>query len=178
MQSSCLIIGRGYQLATALVAALKIKEIAYFHTEGMQAGELKHGTLALVTAKMPIMMIATKDNVYEQVQNALHQIVARKGAPFVVCSEADEFILKGREQYLDILKPSSTPHLTHTGTLLTQSTTNTISDTTGRVATLPVTVDGTSEPLGINVLFLHFPWRCLRFRGCGFQPFAEVIKLF
>jgi len=102
-ESSCLIIGRGYQLSTALEAALKIKENTCFH-EGMQAGELKHGTLALVTAKMPIMMIATKDNVYEQVQNALHQIVARKGAPFVVCSEADEFILKGREQYLDILE--------------------------------------------------------------------------
>ncbi|KAM9915301.1 hypothetical protein OXX80_014158, partial [Metschnikowia pulcherrima] len=54
-QKSLLLLGRGYQFATALEGALKIKEISYMHSEGVLAGELKHGVLALVDKELPII---------------------------------------------------------------------------------------------------------------------------
>lgn len=61
---SLLLIGRGYQGATCLEGALKIKELSYIHSEGILSGELKHGTLALVDKHMPIIFIMTKDSIY------------------------------------------------------------------------------------------------------------------
>ena len=57
-------MGRGYNYATCLEGALKIKELTYMHSEGILAGELKHGPLALVDKAMPVIMIATRDPVY------------------------------------------------------------------------------------------------------------------
>ena len=54
--------------------ALKIKEVAYIHSEGVLAGELKHGTLALVDDKMPVIFVMTKDSIYP-VQNLFHIII-------------------------------------------------------------------------------------------------------
>ena len=68
----------------------KIKEISYLHCEGVLAGELKHGPLALVDDKMPIILIMPKDAHFEKTQNALHQITARKGRPIVICTEGTE----------------------------------------------------------------------------------------
>ena len=59
-----LVMGRGYNYATCLEGALKIKELTYMHSEGILAGELKHGPLALVDKAMPVIMIATRDPVY------------------------------------------------------------------------------------------------------------------
>lgn len=86
---SLLVMGRGFQYATCLEGALKIKEISYMHSEGVLAGELKHGPLALVDDKIPIIMIVTKDGLYDRVKNALEQVKARKGNPIVICSEDD-----------------------------------------------------------------------------------------
>jgi glucosamine--fructose-6-phosphate aminotransferase (isomerizing) len=91
---SMLVMGRGYQYATCLEASLKIKEICYIHTEGVLAGELKHGPLALVDAQMPIILIATRDDVFPKVQNALAQITARSGEPILLCNENDEELTK------------------------------------------------------------------------------------
>jgi len=93
-QRSLLIMGRGYQFATCLEGALKIKEISYMHSEGVLAGELKHGPLALVDENMPIVMVATRDSMFERVQNALAQVTARKGSPIIICSEGDEEVKK------------------------------------------------------------------------------------
>ncbi|KIJ49774.1 hypothetical protein M422DRAFT_246135 [Sphaerobolus stellatus SS14] len=62
--TSLLIIGRGFQYATCLEGALKIKEIAYMHSEGILAGELKHGPLALIDENMPVIIIMTRDTLY------------------------------------------------------------------------------------------------------------------
>eukprot|EP01111_Echinosteliopsis_oligospora_P004409 TRINITY_DN170_c1_g1_i1.p1 TRINITY_DN170_c1_g1~~TRINITY_DN170_c1_g1_i1.p1 ORF type:complete len:670 (-),score=133.96 TRINITY_DN170_c1_g1_i1:282-2291(-) len=86
---SLLLMGRGYQYATCLEAALKIKEISYMHSEGILAGELKHGPLALIDENMPIIMVATKDSTHSKTQNAVHQVTARKGAPLIMCSKGD-----------------------------------------------------------------------------------------
>ncbi|KAJ8455087.1 hypothetical protein ONZ45_g19057 [Pleurotus djamor] len=92
---SLLIMGRGYQYATCLEGALKIKEISYMHSEGILAGELKHGPLALVDENMPVIIIMTQDSLYPKVQSAFAQITARKAQPIVMCCEGDEGIPNG-----------------------------------------------------------------------------------
>ncbi|KAI0918676.1 glutamine--fructose-6-phosphate transaminase (isomerizing), variant 2 [Taiwanofungus camphoratus] len=94
-QRSLLLMGRGYQYATCLEGALKIKEISYMHSEGILAGELKHGPLALIDENMPVIIVMTQDSLYPKVQSAFSQITARKAQPIVVCNEDDEGIPKG-----------------------------------------------------------------------------------
>ncbi|CAK5262077.1 unnamed protein product [Mycena citricolor] len=91
---SLLLMGRGYQHATCLEGALKIKEISYMHSEGILAGELKHGPLALVDENMPVIIIMTQDSLYPKVQSAFAQITARKAQPIILCNEGDEGISK------------------------------------------------------------------------------------
>ena len=95
-EKSLLILGRGYQHATCLEGALKIKEISYMHSEGILAGELKHGPLALIDENMPVIIIMTKDSYYPKVQSALQQVTARKGIPIVICNEGDSSLSKYR----------------------------------------------------------------------------------
>jgi len=59
------------------------------HSEGILAGELKHGPLALVDENMPVIMIMTRDSIFAKVQNALQQILARKGQPIVIGNRDD-----------------------------------------------------------------------------------------
>ncbi|KAI9065318.1 L-glutamine D-fructose 6-phosphate amidotransferase [Trametes sanguinea] len=94
-QRSLLLMGRGYQYATCLEGALKIKEISYMHSEGILAGELKHGPLALIDENMPVIIVMTQDSLYPKVQSAYAQITARKAQPIVVCNEDDDAIPKG-----------------------------------------------------------------------------------
>ncbi|KAI0066803.1 L-glutamine D-fructose 6-phosphate amidotransferase [Artomyces pyxidatus] len=92
---SLLLMGRGYQYATCLEGALKIKEISYMHSEGILAGELKHGPLALIDENMPVIIVMTRDSLYPKVQSAFAQITARKAQPIVICNEGDDGIPKG-----------------------------------------------------------------------------------
>ncbi|TPX41283.1 glutamine---fructose-6-phosphate transaminase (isomerizing) [Synchytrium endobioticum] len=85
-----ILLARGYQGATALESALKIKEVSYIHAEAILAGELKHGPLALIEPNMPIIMIITKDKHYEDNMNAFKQVTARSGHPLLICSENDK----------------------------------------------------------------------------------------
>lgn len=88
--TSLLIMGRGFQHSTCLEAALKIKELAYIHSEGILAGELKHGPLALIDEDLPVILIMTQDSLYPKVQSALQQVTSRKGKPIIICNEGDE----------------------------------------------------------------------------------------
>jgi len=88
-------MGRGWQYATCLEGALKLKEISSLHSEGVLSGELKHGPLALVDKTMPIVFVATKDRNYDNIRNAFSQVTAREGHPIVICSEGDTAIPKG-----------------------------------------------------------------------------------
>ncbi|CAD6568415.1 MAG: glutamine--fructose-6-phosphate transaminase (isomerizing) [Cyphobasidiales sp. Tagirdzhanova-0007] len=88
-ERSLLIMGRGYQYSTCLEAALKIKELTYMHSEGILAGELKHGPLALIDEHMPVILVMTQDSLYPKVQSALQQVRARKGAPIILANEGD-----------------------------------------------------------------------------------------
>jgi glucosamine--fructose-6-phosphate aminotransferase (isomerizing) len=88
-QKSLLVMGRGYNYSTCLEGALKIKELTYMHSEGILAGELKHGPLALVDKQMPVIMVVTRDPVYSKCVNALQQVIAREGRPILVCEKGD-----------------------------------------------------------------------------------------
>jgi glucosamine--fructose-6-phosphate aminotransferase (isomerizing) len=72
-------IGRGVSYATALEAALKIKEVSYIHTEGLAGGELKHGTIALIEKGTPCLTFAPDDETYEAMISNAMEIKARGG---------------------------------------------------------------------------------------------------
>uniref|UniRef100_A0A2C9JTS9 glutamine--fructose-6-phosphate transaminase (isomerizing) n=1 Tax=Biomphalaria glabrata TaxID=6526 RepID=A0A2C9JTS9_BIOGL len=101
-EKSLLVMGRGYNYATCLEGALKIKELTYMHSEGIMAGELKHGPLALVDAAMPVLMVCTRDNVFSKCENALQQVKARHGRPIIICNQNDFETQKQAFRYIDI----------------------------------------------------------------------------
>lgn len=87
---SLLFFGRGYNYATALEAALKVKEVALIHSEGILAGEMKHGPLALVDEHMPIVVIATRDGMYKKMESIIQQLLARSAQLYILCNEGDD----------------------------------------------------------------------------------------
>merc|ERR1719228_1078554 len=102
---SLLIMGRGFNFATCLEGALKVKELTYMHSEGIQAGELKHGPLALVDSEVPIVMIVMRDHVFSKCMNALQQVTARDGRPILICEEGDtETAQWGRTGFVEVPK--------------------------------------------------------------------------
>ncbi|XP_026472558.1 glutamine--fructose-6-phosphate aminotransferase [isomerizing] 2 isoform X4 [Ctenocephalides felis] len=103
-QKSLLIMGRGYNFATCMEGALKVKELTYMHSEGIMAGELKHGPLALVDDSMPVMMIIMRDPVYNKCMNAMQQVTARDGKPIIICEEGDAETISFSSKVLEIPK--------------------------------------------------------------------------
>merc|ERR1712055_473395 len=101
-QKSLLVMGRGYSYATCLEGALKIKELTYLHSEGIQAGELKHGPLALVDSTVPILMILMRDHVFTKCMNALQQVTARDGKPILIIEEGDTETAKWSKHALEV----------------------------------------------------------------------------
>jgi glucosamine--fructose-6-phosphate aminotransferase (isomerizing) len=89
-----LYLGRGVNFPVALEGALKLKEISYIHAEGYPAAEMKHGPIALIDENMPVVVIATKDPVYEKVFSNIQEIRARQGRVVAVATEGDEEIRK------------------------------------------------------------------------------------
>lgn len=72
------------------------------HSEGIMAGELKHGPLALVDDSMPVLMIVLRDPVYVKCMNALQQVTSRKGCPIIICEEGDEETKAFSSRHLEI----------------------------------------------------------------------------
>jgi glucosamine--fructose-6-phosphate aminotransferase (isomerizing) len=87
-----LFLGRGYNFPVALEGALKLKEISYIHAEGYPAAEMKHGPIALVDEKLPVVFVATKDAYHEKIVSNIQEIKARKGKVIAVISEGDDVI--------------------------------------------------------------------------------------
>jgi glucosamine--fructose-6-phosphate aminotransferase (isomerizing) len=87
-----LYLGRGYNFPVALEGALKLKEISYIHAEGYPAAEMKHGPIALIDDNMPVVVIATKDAVYEKVLSNIQEVKARNGRIIAIASENDDEI--------------------------------------------------------------------------------------
>jgi glutamine---fructose-6-phosphate transaminase (isomerizing) len=80
---NALFLGRGLHYPIALEGALKLKEISYIHAEAYPAGELKHGPLALVTDKMPVVTVAPNDALLEKLKSNLQEVRARGGQLYV-----------------------------------------------------------------------------------------------
>ncbi|CAF3758108.1 unnamed protein product [Adineta steineri] len=101
-KSSLLVMGRGFNFATCLEGALKVKELTYMHSEGILAGELKHGPLAMVDDTMPIVMIIMDDPVKTKCMNAYSQVLARGGQPVLICNDDDEELIKIAPRYITV----------------------------------------------------------------------------
>ena len=101
-------IGRGLDYSVSLEGALKLKEISYIHAEAYAAGELKHGTLALITEGIPVIALATQKSVYEKTLSNIKEVKARDAVVIGIASEGDEEL----EKYVDhVMKVPATDEL-------------------------------------------------------------------
>lgn len=94
---SVFFLGRGLDHAVALEGSLKLKEISYIHSEAYAAGELKHGTLALIEEGTPVIALATQDEVYEKMLGNIEEVKARGAQVMGVATEGNMKIY----QYVD-----------------------------------------------------------------------------
>jgi glucosamine--fructose-6-phosphate aminotransferase (isomerizing) len=108
-----LYLGRGINYPIALEGALKLKEISYVHAEGYPAGEMKHGPIALIDREMPVVVLATKNDVYEKVISNIEEVKAREGKIIALASPSDQEIVKKVDDVITIpeIHPSLTPIL-------------------------------------------------------------------
>ncbi|RMA96050.1 glutamine--fructose-6-phosphate transaminase (isomerizing) [Hydrogenothermus marinus] len=90
--SDFLFLGRNINYPIALEGALKLKEISYIHAEGYPAGEMKHGPIALIDDKLPVVALAPMDKFYEKMISNIQEVKARKGKLIAVATEGDENI--------------------------------------------------------------------------------------
>jgi glutamine---fructose-6-phosphate transaminase (isomerizing) len=84
-----LFLGRGTGFPVALEGALKLKEISYIHAEGYAAGEMKHGPIALIDEKMPVVVVVPRDAHYEKTFSNMQEVKAREGQLIAVCTQGD-----------------------------------------------------------------------------------------
>ena len=91
---SALFIGRGVGAAVAREGALKLKEISYLHAEAYEAGEMKHGPIALIHEGFPVVAVATQSATYGKVLGNLQKCRARGAMVVAIATEGDEEILK------------------------------------------------------------------------------------
>src|SRR5688572_4866083 len=89
-RSDFLYLGRGINYPIALEGALKLKEISYIHAEGYPAGEMKHGPIALIDERMPVVAIAPDDHVFEKMVGNVQEAKARGGAVIAITTAGDE----------------------------------------------------------------------------------------
>jgi glucosamine--fructose-6-phosphate aminotransferase (isomerizing) len=97
-----LYLGRGYNFPVALEGALKLKEISYIHAEGYPAAEMKHGPIALIDKKMPVVVIAPSSAVYDKVVSNIQEIKARKGKVIAVVTKGDKTVSALADYVLEI----------------------------------------------------------------------------
>jgi len=93
-----LYLGRGYSFPTALEGALKLKEISYIHAEGYPAAEMKHGPIALIDEKMPVVFVTPHDSVFDKVVSNVQEVKARGGRVIAITTR-DEEALEGKLDY-------------------------------------------------------------------------------
>jgi len=84
-----LFLGRGINYPIALEGALKLKEISYIHAEGYPAGEMKHGPIALIDERMPVVVVAPADHVFEKMVGSVQEAKARGGSVIAITTEGD-----------------------------------------------------------------------------------------
>ena len=108
---SCFFIGRGFDYALSLEGSLKLKEISYVHSDAYAAGELKHGTISLITDGVPVIALATQKKVYEKTISNAKETKSR-GARVILFTTKDAVVPEGvadyivrLDEYEDLLMP-------------------------------------------------------------------------
>ncbi len=105
--SNALYLGRGVSFPVALEGALKLKEISYIHAEGYPAAEMKHGPIALIDEKMPVIFIATRDSSYEKIVSNIQEVKARNGAVIAIVTSGDTIIRDMVDHVIEIPETDS-----------------------------------------------------------------------
>jgi glucosamine--fructose-6-phosphate aminotransferase (isomerizing) len=100
-----LFLGRGINYPIALEGALKLKEISYIHAEGYPAGEMKHGPIALIDEKMPVVAIAPDDHVFEKMMGNIQEAKARGGSVIALTTEGDPRMAGVLDPQTDVIVP-------------------------------------------------------------------------
>ena len=108
-----LYLGRGINYPIALEGALKLKEISYIHAEGYPAGEMKHGPIALIDERMPVVAIAPHDHVFEKMQGNIQEAKARGGAVIAITTAGDDTLWRLLDRTSDsiVAVPAMSPLL-------------------------------------------------------------------
>jgi len=108
-----LYLGRGINYPIALEGALKLKEISYIHAEGYPAGEMKHGPIALIDERMPVVAIAPHDHVFEKMQGNIQEAKARGGAVIAITTAGDDTLWRLLDRTTDsiVAVPAVSPFL-------------------------------------------------------------------
>lgn len=97
-----LYLGRGFNYPVAMEGALKLKEISYIHAEGYPAAEMKHGPIALIDSEMPVIIIATDNEMYDKVLSNVQEIKARKGKIIAIVNEGDRSIAALADEVIEV----------------------------------------------------------------------------
>ncbi|QQE74726.1 glutamine--fructose-6-phosphate transaminase (isomerizing) [Brevibacillus composti] len=108
--TSLFFIGRGLDYAVSLEGSLKLKEISYIHSEAYAAGELKHGTLALIEENVPVVALATQSDLFEKMVSNIVEVKARGAHVLGFALEGDRELAKSVDEVIHI--PATTPMLT------------------------------------------------------------------
>ena len=104
-----LYLGRGLNFPVALEGALKLKEISYIHAEGYPAAEMKHGPIALIDEKMPVVCLAPHDDTFDKVLSNIQEVKARKGVIITVTDKRTKELEKVSDYIIDV--PSTHPKI-------------------------------------------------------------------
>ncbi len=99
-----LYLGRGFNYPVALEGALKLKEISYIHAEGYPAAEMKHGPIALVDEKMPVLFVATHHKGYQKIISNMEEVKARGGKIIAIITDGDKEIEKIADEVIPVPK--------------------------------------------------------------------------
>ncbi|MFQ6607290.1 MAG: glutamine--fructose-6-phosphate transaminase (isomerizing) [Fidelibacterota bacterium] len=97
-----LYLGRGLNFPAALEGALKLKEISYIHAEGYPAAEMKHGPIALIDEKMPVVFVAPHDQTYKKVLANMQEVKARRGRIIAVTDRADRELSELADHIIEV----------------------------------------------------------------------------
>jgi len=100
-------MGRGYSYPSALEGALKLKEISYIHASGYQAGELKHGPIALLDREFPVFAIIPEDELKTKMLSNIMETRARDAKVVAICSESDREVSRAVNSRIEVPKVSA-----------------------------------------------------------------------
>ena len=97
-----LYLGRGLQFPIALEGALKLKEISYIHAEGYAGGEMKHGPIALIADRLPVVALAPRDGSYERMLGNVEEVLAREGHVIAVVHAGDRTLAAKAQHLIEV----------------------------------------------------------------------------